>query len=122
MVLTPIVSLEKAKASLRVDSSDEDDLIRDYLASAEKIVMDAARLNAHEWEEIQKVTADDDGNVITIRSDEYPISEIIPMRNLLRAAILFTTTYLYEHREEANHHDLNMTVANMVYSIRQGVV
>ena len=122
MVQTPIVSLDMARAYLRVDSHDEDALIGILLKSAEQMAMDIARLSASDWETIQKVRTDDDGNVLTIHTRKLKASEIIQMRELLRIAILYTVAYLYEHREEADHHDLILTLRNLLFAIREGVV
>ena len=122
MVLTPVVSLDTAKSYLRVDSSDEDALIGILLKSAEQLVMDVARLSADEWKTIQKVTTDDDGNVITIHTSKLKPAEIIQMRELLRIAILYAVAYLFEHREEGDHHDLTITLRNLLFAIREGVI
>ena len=122
MVQTPIVALDTAKAYLRVDTTDEDAIIGILLKSAEQMVMDVARLSASEWETIQKVTTDDDGNVLTIHTRKMKPAEIIQMRELLRIAILYAVGYLYEHREEANHHDMMLTLRNLLFSIREGVL
>ena len=86
MVQTPIVTMDMAKAYLRVDTSDEDALIGILLKSAEQMVMDVARLSSSEGETIQKVTTDDDGNVLTIHTRKLKPTEIIQMRELLRIA------------------------------------
>ena len=122
MVQTPIVSLDMAKAYLRVDSNDEDALIGILLSSAEQMARDIARLSTSEWETIQKVTTDDDGNVLTVHTRKLKASEIIQLRDLLRIAILYTVGYLFEHREEADHHDLNLTLRNLLFASREGVV
>ena len=122
MVQTPIVTMDMAKAYLRVDTSDEDALIGILLKSAEQMVMDVARLSSSEWETIQKVTTDDDGNVLTIHTRKLKPTEIIQMRELLRIAILYAVGYLYEHREDANHHDLMLTLRNLLFAIREGVL
>lgn len=122
MVQTPVVSLDTVKTYLRVESSDEDALIGILLKSAEQLVMDVSRLSASEWTTIQKVTTDDDGNVLTIHTGKMKPAEIIQMRELLRIAILYTVGYLYEHREEADHHDLTITLRNLLFAIREGVV
>lgn len=122
MVQTPVVSLDTAKAYLRVDSSDEDALIGILLKSAEQLVMDVARLSASDWTTIQKVMTDDDGNVISIHTSLMKPSEIIQMRELLRIAILYTVGYLYEHREEGDHHDLTLTLRSLLFAIREGVI
>ena len=122
MVQTPIVSLDMAKAYLRVDSNDEDALIGILLSSAEHMARDIARLSTSEWETIQKVTTDDDGNVLTVHTRKLKASEIIQLRDLLRIAILYTVGYLFEHREEADHHDLTLTLRNLLFAIREGVI
>ena len=122
MIQTPIVSLDTAKAYLRVDSSDEDALIGILLKSAEQLVMDVARLSASDWTTIQKVITDDDGNVISIHTSKMKPAEIIQMRELLRIAILYTVGYLYEHREEGDHHDLTLTLRSLLFAIREGVI
>jgi len=122
MVQTPIVTLETAKMYLRVDTSDEDALIGILLASAEQMVMDVARIGHAEWIEIQRVTADDDGNVLTVNTSAYSQNEIIQMRELLKIAILYAVGYLYEHREEADHHGLMLTLRNLLFAVREGVL
>ena len=122
MVLTPIVTLETAKMYLRVDTSDEDALIGILLASAEQMVMDVVRIGHAEWNEIQRVTADDDGNVLTVNTCAYSQGEIIQMRELLKIAILYAVGYLYEHREEADHHGLMLTLRNLLFAVREGVL
>ncbi len=122
MVQTPIVSLDMAKAYLRVDSNDEDALIGILISSAEQMARDVARLSTSEWETIQKVTTDDDGNVLTVHTRKLKASEIIQLRDLLRIAILYTVGYLFEHREEADHHDLTLTLRNLLFAIREGVI
>ena len=120
MVQTPIVTLDIAKAYLRVDTSDEDALIGILLKSAEQMAMDVARLSHDDWVTIQKVMTDDDGNVLTIHTGKMKADEIIQMRELLRVAILYAVGYLYEHREDADHHALMLTLRNILCAIREG--
>ena len=122
MVQTPIVTLDTAKVYLRVDSSDEDALIGILLKSAEQMAMDVARLSQDDWETIQKVTTDDGGNVTTIHTRKMKAAEVIQMRELLRIAILYAVGYLYEHRDEADHHGLVLTLRNLLFAIREGVL
>ena len=122
MMQTPIVTLDTVKAYLRVDSADEDALIGILLKSAEQMAMDVARLSPDDWETIQKVTTDDDGNVLTIHTRKMKTGDIIQMRELLRIAILYAVGYLYEHREEADHHGLVLTLRNLLSAIREGVL
>ncbi len=46
---------------------------------------------------------------------------ILQLRSLIRTAVLYSLGYLYEHREEADHHDLVMTLRNLLSSVREGV-
>lgn len=88
-----LVTIEEAKAYLRVDTGDEDSLIQSLLTASEKLAMDVARL---------------------------PEEEVSEHVELMKTAVLFTLGYLYEHREEADHHELVMTLRNLLFSIREG--
>ena len=88
------VTLEAAKSYLRVDSSDDDALIRGLIVSAETLVREVTRLN-----------------------DE----ELLPYKEIVEIAELFTIAYLYEHREEADHKNLTETVKYLLFPIRKEV-
>ena len=36
-----------------------------------------------------------------------------------RIAVLYAVAYLYEHREEADHHELVLTLRSLLFGIRQ---
>ena len=118
---TGMVTLTEAKAYLRVDSSYEDPLITSLLASACSICMDVGRLTPAEWSSIADYTETNRKNLI-IQSGEYCKHEILWMKEILRVAVFYTLGYLYEHREEADHHDLVLTLRNLLFSIREGVI
>jgi uncharacterized phage protein (predicted DNA packaging) len=86
------VTLEEAKTYLRVDSGDEDGLISDLLSTAMQMCRDVAR-------------ADD-----TTLNENAAITRI---------AVLYTVAYLYEHREEANHKALQLTLRALLFGIRE---
>ena len=114
-----MVRLEEAKAYLRIDSSFEDDLVASLLLTAEALCTDVGRLSAAEWDALSVYA---DGGEITIRGEEKSAEDVRQIVNLLRIGVLYALGYLYEHREEADHHDLVMTLRNLFFAIREGVV
>ena len=112
-----MITLEEAKAYLRVDSSMEDSLIESLLQSAEKLTADVGRITAEEWNTLW----DDETETMTIRDEDISSASLVQLRSLLRTAMLFTLGYLYEHREEADHHALVITLRNLLSSVREGV-
>lgn len=102
-----LISLEEAKTYLRVDSADEDAMIGILLSSAGRLCADVARLSDERWEEVN--------------SDEED-AEITPIRETMKVAILYALGYLFEHREDADHHDLTLTLRSLLFGIREGVV
>lgn len=91
-----MITLDEVKTYLRVDYADEDDLITNFISTAEKLVQDMARLSDEEW------TASDEDTLACVR-----------------IAVLFTVAYLYEHREEADHSALNLTLRSLLFGIRE---
>lgn len=109
-----LVSLGEAKAYLRVDSSDEDAMVGILLASAGKLCADVARLSDRQW---AAVDADETEDTAT-----YTAEELSRIREVMKAAVLYALAYLYEHREEADHHGLTLTLRSLLFSIREGVL
>lgn len=91
-----MITLDEAKTYLRMPYDDEDNLIESIISTAEKLVQDMARLSDEEW------TAADEGTLARVR-----------------IAVLFTMAYLYEHREEADHSALNLTLRSLLFGIRE---
>ena len=94
-----------------LDSSDEDATVGILLASAIRLCIDIARLTANQWEVIDSDAAS---------SDEYTEAELSAIRETMKVAILYTCAYLFEHREEADHHALTMTLRSLLFAIREG--
>lgn len=86
------VTLEEMKLYLRVDFDEDDSLITYLMSSAEKICMDILRT------EDKSILSKDDN---------------------AKAAIMYTTAYLYEHREDADHHALMLTLRSLLFGSRQ---
>lgn len=108
-----LITLEEAKGYLRVDSSDEDALAGVLLSSAEQLCVDVARLTQEQW---AAVNADEDTG-----TGLYTESELEQVRSVMRVAVLYALGYLYEHREEADHHALTITLRSVLFAVREGV-
>ena len=106
-----LISLEEAKLYLRVDSADEDAVISSLLSAAGNLCRDVARLTDTQWEDI---------NSDKPWADTYSKSEMAAVRETLRVAILYALGYLFEHREEADHHALTLTLRSLLFGLREG--
>ena len=116
-----LIPLYEAKTYLRVDSSDEDVLIGILLSTATQTAADVARLTREQWAAVDAVATDGDGNILPTDTDLYTEEELKELRGIMRGAVLYALGYLYEHREEADHHELVMTLRNLLFSVREGV-
>ena len=108
-----LITLTEAKEDLRVDTSDEDAVIGSLLLAAGNLCRDVARLTDEQW-------ADIDSDKCC--SKNYSRARMTDIRETLRVAILYALAYLYEHREEADHHALTLTLRSLLFGIREGVV
>ena len=109
------VTLDEGKRYLRVDSDDDNALIEALLSSAEILCREVARLTEEQWAAICAEAQDQE-------SGTEATAELTGNRSLMRTAILYALGYLYEHREEADHHDLVLTLRNLLFSLREGVL
>ena len=87
-----MITLEEAKAYLRVDFDDEDEMIESLIQSSIKHSMDVARVNSEE-----ELSKNPNGKI----------------------AVLYMTAYLYEHREEADYSELNLTLRALLFGMRK---
>ena len=102
-----LITLEEAKEYLRVDSADEDAMTGTLLSSAERLCADVARLSDEQWAAINSDAED---------------AILVPVRETMKMAVLYTLGYLYEHMENADHHALTLTLRSLLFAIREGVV
>ena len=109
-----LVTLEEAKTYLRVDSSDEDSVVGILLTSAGKLCADVARLTDEQWAAVDADETEDTAS--------YTEEELSRIREVMKVAVLYALAYLYEHREEADHHGLTLTLRSLLFSIREGVL
>ena len=103
-----LITLEDAKNYLRVDTDADDALIGSLLLSAGRLCADVARLTEAEWSQVNGEPHAADS------------AETVSLRASLRVAVYFTLAYLYEHREEADHHALTLTLRSLLFSVREG--
>lgn len=108
-----LITLEEAKKYLRVDSTDEDALAGILLSSAEQLCVDVARLSQEQW---AAINADGD-----METELYTEPELEQVRSVMRVAVLYALGYLFEHREEADHHALTLTLRSVLFAVREGV-
>ena len=87
-----IVTLEEMKQYLRVDYEDDDQLITDFITSAEQLCRDVLRMD---------------------EEDDFSNDEKV------KTAVMYTVAYFYEHREEADHHDLILTLRSLLFGSRK---
>lgn len=86
------ITVDEVKNYLRVDFSGDDELISQMITAAKKQCMDILRT--------------DDESVLESASNG-------------KIAIFFTVAYLYEHREEADHHALDLTLRSLLFGSRE---
>lgn len=86
-----LVTLEEMKNYLRVDYDEDDALIESMIGASERLCMDVARM-------------DDEGEFAKVEN--------------ARIAVLYAAAYLYEHREEADHRALTLTLRALLFGAR----
>lgn len=86
-----IVSLDEMKQYLRVDFDDDDMFLTDALNSAENLCADVARLSVDDF-------------------SKEPVAKI---------AVMYAVAYFYEHREDADHHALTLSLRSLLFGIRE---
>ena len=52
-------------------------------------------------------------------SKYYSRAQMTDIRETLRVAVLYALGYLYEHREEADHHALTLSLRSLLFGCRQ---
>ena len=87
-----IVTVKEMKNYLRVDYEDDDRLLADLIEQGQQLCMDAARI-----------------------SDE----DVFEEQAGARIVVMYAVAYLYEHREEADHHALALDLRNLLFGVRQ---
>ena len=86
-----IVELDELKQYLRVDYPDDDMILTDIVKAATSICLDVARLE-----------------------DEESMND-----TSVKLAVMYAAAYLYEHREEADHKELTLTLRSLLSGVRR---
>lgn len=86
------VTLEEMKSYLRVDFDDDDPIITALITGAEKLCADILRADS------PAVLAQVEGG---------------------KVAVMYAVAYFYEHREEADHHALTLTLRSLLFGSRK---
>ena len=87
-----IVSLNEMKQYLRVDFDEDDPIITALITGAEKLCADILRADSPD------ALAQVDGG---------------------KVAVMYAVGYFYEHREEADHHALVLTLRSLLFGSRK---
>ena len=91
MVKKMVVTLSELKGYLRIDTTDDDLLLEGLIETSEKLCADILRL--------------------------LDISELESVGGV-KTAVLYACSYLYEHREEADHRKLTLDLRALLFGDR----
>ena len=87
-----LVTLEETKQYLRIDGDYDDELITGFMATANDLCL------------------------AILRQEESELDKDNPR---LKTAIFYAVTYLYEHRDEADHRGLALTLRDLLSGLRK---
>ena len=87
-----IITLDEMKNYLRVDHEDDDILLESLIVSSAQLCLAVARISDEE------------------SFEKEPCSKV---------AVMYAVAYLYEHREDANHLELTLSIRALLSGIRQ---
>ena len=90
-----MVTLQEVKQYLRVDFEDDDTLLFSLISTAKQLIMDVGRMDEERFSENEDV---------------------------VRTAMLYTVSYLYENRNTADFSKLTLTLRAMQFAQREGVM
>ena len=89
-----LVPLEEVKQYLRIDNNEEDTLLESFSQTGQQLCV--ALLRVKDLAEVEE-------------------------RATVRIAMLYAVSYLYEHREEADHRGLALTLRALLFGVRREV-
>lgn len=86
------VTLEEMKSYLRVDFDDDDAIITALITGAEKLCADILRADS---------------------------PDVLAKVEVGKVAVMYAVAYFYEHREEADHNALTLTLRSLLFGSRK---
>lgn len=89
-----LLGLDELKQYLRVDYPDDDEVLTDVVNAATDICMDVIREDKENQGKYENDTT-------------------------VKLAVMYAAAYLYEHREEADHKELTLTLRALLSGIRR---
>ena len=90
-----MVTLQEVKQYLRIDFEEDDTLLLSLISTAKQLVMDVGRMNEERFSENEDV---------------------------VRTAMLYMVSYLYENRNTADFSKLTLTLRAMLFAQREDVI
>ena len=90
-----MVTLQEVKQYLRIDFEDDDPLLLSLIFTAKQLVMDVGRMCE---------------------------TQLAENEDVVRTAMLYTVSYLYENRNTADFSKLTLTLRAMLFAQREGVM
>ena len=90
-----MVTLQEVKQYLRIDFEGDDTLLLSLISTAKQLVMDVGRMDEERFSENEDV---------------------------VRTAMLYTVSYLYENRNTADFSKLTLTLRAMLFAQREDVI
>ena len=90
-----MVTLQEVKQYLRIDFEDDDTLLLSLISTAKQLVMDVGRMDEERF---------------------------LEQEDVVRSAMLYQVSYLYENRNTADFSKLTLTLRAMLFAQREGVM
>ena len=90
-----MVTLQEVKQYLRIDFEDDDPLLLSLISTEKQLVMEGGRMDEERFSENEDV---------------------------VRTAMLYTVSYLYENRNTADFSKLTLTLRAMLFAQREDVI
>lgn len=88
-----LVTLREVKDYLRIDTDDEDEVVTSLMQNAETLCKDVARVER--------------------------VEDFEALGEVAKQAVLYSTAYLYEHRENADYHQMTLMLRSLLFGVRK---